>query len=89
VNIRKKNILTIMTEQAFRRYKENYRITPRCISCGKSIVVGDKMMRFVGRQTKYVCEECSKKDVIVYQYPKSRNPYKKSFNKNIWGWSGE
>jgi hypothetical protein len=72
-NKRKKNILTIMTVHTFKTYKKINGTIPRCVSCGKTILVGDKMMRLVGsRKTKYVCEECSKKDVIVFQYPMSK-----------------
>lgn len=84
-NNKKKNILTTMTLNAFLKYKENNKTIPRCVSCNKPILVGDKMTRLIGRKTKYLCEECSKKDTVVFQYPKSRTQYKIS-NKDYWGW---
>lgn len=57
-----------MSKNLWTRYKRHYGKIPKCISCGHIILVGEKAERMGG--TKYLCKECSKKDVVVYQYPK-------------------
>ncbi len=64
-----------MTIPLFMRMKK-LRGIPICISCGLPILVGYKFQRAKGRLVKYICEECSKKDVLVYQFPISRKSYK-------------
>ena len=84
-NRKKKNILITLTLHAFQKYKKHNGTVPRCSSCGNPILVGDKMTRLVGRKTKYLCEECSKKDVVVFQYPKSK-PANRIKKEDYWGW---
>ena len=65
--------LRIMTTQIWKQYKRSHNEIPICVSCRTPILGGEKFLTFLGRQVKYCCETCSKKDVIVYQYPTRRN----------------
>jgi NAD-dependent SIR2 family protein deacetylase len=65
--------LTKMTKSRFQRYKRNYGTIPRCLSCGSPIFVGEKIeVRHGCYKHKYLCKNCLKKDIVVYQYPKSK-----------------
>jgi hypothetical protein len=71
-----KNNLRIMTIQIFQEYKKLNNTIPKCVSCGLPILVGFLFERLKGaRKTKYLCKECSEKDVCVYQYPMSKRQY--------------
>lgn len=68
--------LRIMSIALFMKYKKNHNTTPHCISCGSFIPVGEKFETTRGKITKYICLECSKKQVVVYQLPNSRKAFK-------------
>lgn len=80
--------LIIMSKSTFTRYKQQNNTIPICISCGIPILVNKKYKRFRGRKMKFVCEICSKKEVIVFQYPISRNHDQNKFKKkeNLSNW---
>jgi hypothetical protein len=65
-----------MNIRMFIAYKKVHNTVPICVSCGLHILVGDKIEICKGRLRKYICEACSKKDVLVYQYPLSRKRFK-------------
>lgn len=70
-----------MTIAVFMKYKKFNNTIPRCISCGKPILVNKWYETLKGRLVKYACYACAKKEVLVYQYPMSRNHDKNKFSK--------
>ena len=70
------NHLRTMTTNIWQAYKRTHKTIPKCVSCGTVILVGEKFLTFLGRLVKYCCEKCSRKPVIVYQYPTRRTANK-------------
>ena len=59
-----------MTQAMFTKYKNHKNIVPRCISCGKHILVHEecgRVNRSSSHTINYICGNCSKKDILVYQ----------------------
>lgn len=60
-----------MTIQLFMKYKKHHNTVPCCVSCGTHILVNEIIepvcRRGNHRRTKYLCVNCSKKPLVVYQ----------------------
>jgi DNA-directed RNA polymerase subunit RPC12/RpoP len=67
----------------FIQYKKVHNTVPICPSCGSHILVGEKIELCKGRLRKYFCKTCSKKDVLVYQYPTARKRFKGNHRNNV------
>lgn len=57
----------IMNGQRLQVYKRVMGTIPTCCACHTPILLGDKCGRSSGKVTKYFCEKCSNKNIVVYK----------------------
>lgn len=67
--------LKVMSRALWVRWKNLRHAIPSCVACGVPIMVGDRYVPINSSRRKFVCVECSRKDVLVYQYPMRRYRY--------------
>ena len=59
--------VVVMTSLRWKVYKRVMGTIPTCCCCHTPILLNDKCSRSSGKVTKYFCEKCSNKDIIVYK----------------------
>ena len=66
----------IMSQDRYARIYKNRGHSPLCVSCGNKIHINEPIENIKGsHRTKYLCENCKDKPIVVYQYPSSRKEH--------------
>lgn len=60
-------VIIIMNSLRWQTYKRMMHTIPTCCACRKPILLNDRCTSSSGKITKYFCEKCSNKNIIVFQ----------------------